>query len=144
MLDRIPETFIIIAQLDGETVGTNTLTIDSPAGLHTDPNFKEETESIRSENRKLASSWRLAVDNRYSEYITVVNALIRSTFRLVFENEVNTTLFTFYEKHVKIYERLINAKSVSKKSYESEYYRNLPQVLMRWDVEDSPRRWRIQ
>ena len=60
-LDGIPETTVLVAELNGVMVGTSTLTCDGPKGLHLDEEYPAELHRVRGEHRRLASSWRLAV-----------------------------------------------------------------------------------
>ena len=64
-LDGIPETTVLIAVDEGRVVGTNTLTLDGPAGLHveSDSAFKTIASFYRiaaaASGTKLACSWRI-------------------------------------------------------------------------------------
>lgn len=142
-LDKIENTFIMIAVDNGEIIGTNTLTIDGTNGIHTDIYYKKETKEIRSEGRKLASSWRIAVKPGYRNQRQVVMSLIKKTFEIASEHSVETCLFTFYDKHEKVYQRLINATSIVRKQFQNEFYSDQYQILMRWDIERCPERWLV-
>ncbi|RCU45702.1 N-acetyltransferase [Corallincola holothuriorum] len=135
-LDNMPKTKVIVAEVNGRIVGTNSITFDGPAGLHTDKFFPEETQSIRDEGRNLASSWRVAVDPSFRNQLKVIRSIFKQTFAVADAYNLECCLFTFYEKHEKIYQKLINARSLCKKSYSNEFYTDKTQVLMRVDIED--------
>ncbi|WP_196159102.1 GNAT family N-acetyltransferase [Reinekea sp. G2M2-21] len=138
-LDGITETKVIVAEVDNKIVGTNSITFDSSAGVHTDKFFPEETKLIRQEGRRLASSWRIAVEPEFRNQLKVLRALLKGTIEEALKADIETCLFTFYEKHERIYQKLINAKSLCRKTYSNEFYSDKTQVLMRVDKESFPK-----
>jgi hypothetical protein len=49
-LDLIPETIVLPVEDDyGNLLGSNSLTVDSPAGLHVDDDFKDVADYVRTE-----------------------------------------------------------------------------------------------
>jgi hypothetical protein len=142
-LDNIPETRVLIAEEDGRIVGTNSLTLDGPNGLPSDIDFRKECAAIRGEGRRLAGSWRLCTRAGYRDERRIVLDLFAKTVRLTQELGVQTCVFTVLPRHVRIYEKLLNMKLVSKKEAAIKGLQNVPAVLMRCDYETLPR-WTVK
>ncbi len=139
-LDRIPETTVLVAVVDGKIVGTNSWTLDGPNGLHVDKDFHAETRVVRSEGRRLAASWRIATSSCFRAERKVVMALIQQTCQGIVAANVDTSIFTFNPRHERIYQRLLNMKTIAT-SAGTNGLRNAPAVLMRLDLKDLPERW---
>ncbi|RZM18030.1 MAG: hypothetical protein EOO88_41775, partial [Pedobacter sp.] len=99
-LNSIPQTTVLVAVDNGVTVGTCSITIDSQSGLHTDEDFNNETEQVRKECRKLASSWRLATKIGYRSKIHIIRKLIQANIDYFAENNIETCLMTLVTRHV--------------------------------------------
>ena len=113
-LDHSEQTTILVAERSGIIIGTISMSIDGPDGLHTDSIFKNETDRIRREvTNGLASSWRIATSHEYRSHRGLVLDLIKHTFLARFELNVKVGLFVFNERHVPIYQRLLGAEIVS-------------------------------
>lgn len=136
-LDRIPETTVLLARLDGSIVGTNSLTLDGPAGLHVDEDFKTEADRIRAEGRALAASYRINTCPEVRQRNAIVMGLIRETVRIALARGVETCLFIFHKRHERIYQRLLNMKTVAERP-EIACVENFPAVFMRCDFEELP------
>jgi hypothetical protein len=140
-LDVSVDTTILIALVHGEIVGTISLTLDGPAGLHADHDFKPECDRIRAEGRAFAACWRLATRDRYRSENIVVMALIRAAVRLVCDAGVETAVFTFNPRHERIYQRILNMRTVAR-SAGSDGLCNAPAVFMRLETAQIPQRWK--
>ncbi|NOZ34489.1 MAG: hypothetical protein GXO80_04220, partial [Chlorobi bacterium] len=137
-LNTIPETIILIAELNGKIIGTNSITLDSSAGLHSDFFFKEETNFIRkNESKILGSSWRIATEHQYRKNIRLFLDLIQNTFFAAKEMHIETCLFVFDKQHEEFYKKLIDAKTVAEKTCNIEPEIDIPMILMRTDTENS-------
>lgn len=139
-LDRLPETTIFIALQNDEIVGTTSMTIDSPAGLHIDSDFKTECDAVRREGKKLAAGWRIATRSSCRSERAVVMALIQETVTKLVEMNVQTSLYTFNPRHERIYQRLLNMRTIARNDG-THGLNNAPAVLMRVDTCDFPERW---
>lgn len=139
-LDNIPETTVLVAKRGGKIVGTISLTIDGPAGLHVDEDFKKETNCIRREERKLGACWRIATTSASRNEGIVVLKLLREVARLGKEMNVMTGVFTMNPRHRRVYERLLNMEVVAYRA-STHGLRSAPAVLMRWDMEKCPESW---
>lgn len=134
-LDKIPETTILIAEHQGKIVGTISATVDNTHGLHADMLFKSETDEIRSTiSGNLASSWRIATDPKYRGSRLLVLNLIKETFKIGMEKEVEVCLFAFQTKHVRIYQRIINAEVVKTRAVAVDNKIKTGVTLMKMDV----------
>ncbi|MFH1023802.1 MAG: hypothetical protein V1809_10505 [Planctomycetota bacterium] len=136
-LDGISETTVFVAVVEGTIVGTNSLTVDGPAGLQVDEDFKTECDEIRKEGRMLAASWRLATRNAYRDERNVIMGLIKETVMCAVDMGVLTCVFTFNPRHERVYQRLLNMKTVVR-SEGTAGLDNAPAVFMRCDVENLP------
>jgi len=137
-LNTIKETTILIAESNGKIIGTNSMTVDSPAGLHTDYYFKEETDFFRkTENKILGSSWRIATEHEYRRNIRLFLDLIQNSFFVAKESHIETCLFVFAKKHEEFYKKMIDAETLAEKICTIEPGIDLPMVLMRTDTENS-------
>ena len=137
-LNFINETTILAAEINNKIIGTNSITLDSTYGLHTDFFFKKETNLIRSgESKILGSSWRIATDHEYRQNIRLFLDLIQSTFFVAKEKHIETCLFVFDKKHEEFYKKLLDAKTVAEKICNIDPKIDIPMVLMRTDTENS-------
>jgi len=113
-LNEIKYTNIITAIKDNNIIGTNSLTIDSEYGLHSDIHFKEETDRIRTSVTGLSgSSWRIATVSEYRKNIRLLLDLIQFTVNLAVEKEIHTCVYVFAKKHEEFYKKLIGAETVA-------------------------------
>ncbi|MFH1024437.1 MAG: hypothetical protein V1809_13740 [Planctomycetota bacterium] len=135
--DGIPETIVLVAERNGRIVGTNSLTLDGSKGLPVDEDFGRDCKRIRATGRRLAASWRIATRKDCREERNIVMGLIRETLRLCLLKGVETCLFTFNPRHERIYQKLLNMKTVAR-SEGTAGLENAPAVLMRCDFENLP------
>lgn len=136
-LDTLPETTVLVALVGGRIVGTNSLTLDGPVGLHVDEDFKAETDAVRATGRFLSSSYRINTLREFRHRRDIVMGLIRETVYIAINSGVKTCLFIFHKRHESIYRRLLNMKTVAELS-EIRCVNNFPAVFMRCDFEDLP------
>ncbi len=139
-LDRIPETTILVAEVNEAIVGTVSLTLDSDAGLHVDDDFKAECDRIRGEGRRLAASWRIATRKECRNQLKVVMELIRQIVHEFVIQEIETCVFTFNPRHERIYKRLLNMETVAVRE-STKGLENAPAVFMRFDMARCPEKW---
>ncbi len=144
-LEGLPETTALVAEENGEIVGTNSVTLDGPAGLHVDVDFKTECDRIRAEcsalGRSLGASWRIATKRSCRSATAVIKGLIRETVRRFVAGSVETVVFTFNPRHERIYKRLLNMTTIARHGGTVQGLNNAPAVFMRWDLETCPDQW---
>jgi len=136
-LNEIKETTIIIAECDGQIIATNSVTLDGEMGLHTDMYFKEEMDFLRKNNSNLGSSWRIATKKEFRGNIRVLMNLIKHSLTIGKEKGMKSSLFIFEKKNERIYKKLIGAKTIAEKVYNTDPNVNhqMHMVLMIADVE---------
>jgi hypothetical protein len=139
-LENIPETVVLVAKVDGKIVGTNSITIDGPHGLHCDVDFPDATDEVRKEGRKLGACWRIVTTMEGHHHLNIVMSLIKESLRLMLEKGVQVGLFTFNPKHVSVYVKILHMKMVAF-NQGTDGLTNAPSALMRLDREDVPQRW---
>ena len=131
-LDSIIETTVFIAIEGGKIVGTNSITLDGPCGLHVDNDFPKEVNKIRQERRKLCASWRIVTDCK--GIMTVVRLIKKTISYALNELQVETALFTFNPDHESFYKRYLNMTTIARCDCIGKL-KNAPAVLMRADKE---------
>ena len=114
-LNHIPQTTIVIAELDKEILATVSVTIDSEYGLNSDEHFSRETNEIRKENKKLASSWRIATAKDYRKNIRIFKSLVREVYRILEENDIEHVLFIFPEENERFFSKTAECRDHRKK-----------------------------
>lgn len=135
-LDGIPETTVLVAVVDGLTVGTVSITMDGPTGLHADEEFKDVCDRIRSEGRRLAACWRIATQPRCRSEAEIVLGLVREAEAVVLRKGADTCLLIVNPRHEGIYKKLLNMETVARKTETIGALRNAPPVLMRLSREN--------
>ena len=133
-LDLIPHTRVIAAYDDTGLAGTNSLTLDSAAGLHTDSAFPWETKMERQSclltGLTLGSSWRIVTRE---PGVQLVLGLIGRSIDEAEDMGLDAVLFTFHPKHVRIYRHLLGLEAVTGPRDDPSVLAN-PAVLMRGDM----------
>ncbi|MCH2224029.1 MAG: hypothetical protein MK066_04615 [Crocinitomicaceae bacterium] len=119
-LNKIEETIIVIAEINGKIVATNSATIDNKRGLHTDTFFKQETDELREKYNDLGSSWRIVTHKDFRSNIRLIIDLIKFTLVQGEKMGMKNCLFLFQKKHTKVYERIIGAKPIAEKKLNME------------------------
>ncbi|MCK5120649.1 MAG: hypothetical protein KAQ91_01630 [Methylococcales bacterium] len=136
-LDMIPETTILIAEQNCKIIGSISFTLDGPNGVHTDNWFKDETDEIRNSNvGVLGSSWRVATTAEFRGNRRFVLDLMKNAFQIGIENNCDVCLFTFLDKHVDVYQRIMRADIVKKKVVLIDGKREADVNMMKIDVEE--------
>lgn len=140
-LENIPETTVLVALQDGKVMGTVSLTLDGPHGLHVDTDFKATVDQVRAEGIKVGASWRIATRQALRGERQVVMALIGEVVSYAFEIfDLDTFLCTFNPRHERIYGRLLGMRTIARNEA-SEGLENAPAVLMRCDRTSVPEKW---
>lgn len=112
-VDAAPENMVLVALEDDAIVGTVSVTLDGPAGLHVDHDFRAECDAIRAEGHTVGASWRIITEPGHRSSMAVVVELIRSTIDVLNRFEVETILCTFNPRHERVYQRLFGMSTVA-------------------------------
>lgn len=140
--DVVPETTVLVAIHQGEIVGSISCTISDTQGLTIGHDFPEECLQMEKEGRVLCAIWRLVVKSSHRNSRQVLLGLISEVTRRLLESPMTTFLFVVNPKHARIYERLLNMRTVATKDG-AEGLNNAPAVLLRGDRETLPAQWRL-
>jgi len=135
-LEKITETTILGAFKGDLLVGSISLTLDGPLGIHADTDFKEECDQIRQEGKNMASCWRVVTRKFFRHETILLLKMFQEVVRLGNQNEVQTGLFTLNPRHEKCYQKIFDMKTVARKQ-NTRGLKNAPALLMRWDLENS-------
>jgi hypothetical protein len=112
--DHVPETQVLLAEVNGQIVGTCSVTIDGPNGLPVEDDFKEECDGFRAQGRKLADCWRFITLPEYHRSPKVAIGLMREMFNhLMKTSAMNTLVMAAVPKHGRAYARVLNATLVT-------------------------------
>lgn len=138
-VDAAPENMVLVALEDGAVVGTVSVTLDGPAGLHVDHDFAGETAAVRAEGRPVGACWRIVTEPRHRASAALVMELIRATGDVFARCGVATALCTFAPRHERAYQRAIGLTTIARTDGVGEV--RTPAVLMRGDVATFAQRW---
>ncbi|HOX07439.1 MAG TPA: hypothetical protein PK280_13635 [Planctomycetota bacterium] len=143
-LDLLPETTVLMAEDDdGTLLGSVSYTVDGPAGLHVDDDFRDVVDAVREDcraaGRRLGASWRIVTRPGCREHLQVVMQLISATLdggRQV----ADTVLFTFNPKHESFYGRMLGLRTVCEPRA-GHSVQSAPAILMRGEMAEMLARW---
>ncbi len=143
-LDRIQETEVFIAEDEaGRLLGSNSATVDGPAGLHADDDFRDVIDDIREECRRdgklLGCSWRIVTRPGCRESLPVIMQLISATLESG-RRRADVVLYTFNPKHEGFYGRMLALKTVAGPR-DGHSVRGAPAILMRGEMTEMLARW---
>ena len=79
-LDYIAETTVLMAMAGDKLVGTVSITLDGPEGLHVDEDFPEVMVRWRPGGLRLAAAWRIVTDPAYRGDRRIITGLMRAGF----------------------------------------------------------------
>jgi len=144
-LDLVPETTVLLAEDEsGVLLGSNSYTVDGPAGLHADDDFKDVIDGVRRECRRkglrLGASWRIVTQPENRAGLAAVMQLITATL----ENGrrvADVALYTFNPKHERFYRRLLGLKTIAGPR-EGHSVQSAPAILMRGEIPEIVARWK--
>ncbi len=144
-LDTIQETSVLMAFDENDRlVGTNSLTIDNPAGLHVDDDFKDMADQVRVEclraRKKMGASWRIVTDETVRDQISVMLDLVSETIDQGIRQCLDVLLFTFNPKHVRFYEQMLGLKVIAEPRF-GRAVKGAPAILMRGGPTEMLKAW---
>jgi N-acyl amino acid synthase FeeM len=138
-LDGIPETRVWLAEdEDGLVLGTISITMDGPAGLHVDDDFKDVVDEVREECRRegkrLGAPWRIVTRSGCHDQLIVSMGIIGASTEWGIENHLRVTLYTFNPRHERFYRRVLGLRMIAGPR-PSPSVQGAPAILMRGDLE---------
>ncbi len=138
-LDLIDETSVFTAHIDGKLVGTLSVTIDGPQGLHIEDAYADIADTLREEaiitGKKLGASWRLATIPNVRSQGDVVKSLFESIAEEQLTLGIDILLATFNPKHERFYQRVLGFRKIADTRLD-ESVKGAPAVLLRGDIDD--------
>lgn len=137
-IEAAPENMVLVAVDDGMIVGTVSVTLDGPAGLHVDHDFGEQCAAIRAEGRPVGGVWRIVTDTQLRGSRTVILELIRATVDVLVRFGIPTALCEFGPHHERAYHKLLGFSTVARSTSLAQLA--APAVLMRASVAEAARR----
>lgn len=137
-IEAAPENMVLVAIDGGEIVGTVSMTLDGPAGLHVDHDFHAACDAVRAERQPVAAVWRIVTEPGHRATQALVIELIRATISVLDRCGVVTSLCAFTPRHERAYERLLGFKTIDRCSGIKEV--STPIVLMRQSVAEAAKR----
>lgn len=137
-IDAAPENVVLVGDEGGTIVGTVSVTVDGPARLHVDHDFRAACDAVRAEGAPVAASWRIvtAPDHRASS--ALVLELIRAVIDVVRRFGVDTVLMSFAPHHERAYSRLLGMTTLARTEGTADL--STPAVLMRASTLECARR----
>lgn len=128
-LDNHPNTTILIAEQEGEIIGTITVTIDSEQGLNMESWFQQELVAYRElYSCKLASCWRLATSPSCRNKTRLIVDLYAKACKLLLEAGCEMCLCALMNRHKSTYQRLMDANVIVTKSIEP-FHKDIPMEI---------------
>jgi hypothetical protein len=129
----MPNVVTLLALDQGETIGTISVSLDTPRGLLADDLFRDELDALRSQGRRLCEFTKLAMDHVVKSKRVLASlfhaAYIWSHLRLGFSDvviEVNP-------RHVRYYARMLGFAVAGPQRVNRRV--DAPAVLMRLDFD---------
>jgi hypothetical protein len=140
-LDQIPETSIIATEKDGRIIATMSVTLDNSHGFPTDSYFEEETAAICAmPGESVGVIWRIATEKQQRGNSRLVLDTMFRGLQVMVESSCSLVLFTLAEKHIRVYQRLFEAKIIARKITTIDKSVEIPMVLMQAGVQ---RGWNV-
>ena len=143
-LDLVPETTVLLAEdEDGRLLGSNSYTVDGPAGLQPDDDFKDVIDVLREDCRarglRLGCSWRIVTQPDCRDGLAVVMKLISATLDAG-KQVADVVLYTFNPRHVGFYGRMLGLQAIAGPR-DGHSVKSAPAILMRGDMSEMIARW---
>lgn len=111
--DESVSKFTLAAVEDGTTIGSITVSFDSPQGLSVDDCFRDEVDGLRAEGRRICEFVRLAVDPTVGTK-RVLAALFHVAYIVAHRiRGYDTLLIEVNPRHVRYYERMLGFSKLS-------------------------------
>jgi len=137
-IEGLPENMVVVAVDDGAIVGTVSITLDGPGGLHTDHDFAGACDAIRAEGRPIGAAWRIITEPGHRATMALVVELIRAAITVFQHCGTATGLCTFAPRHERVYMRLLGFQTIARTDGVGAV--NTAAVLMRGSVAEAMQR----
>jgi hypothetical protein len=131
-LGQDPNKIILVAYQEDKVVGTMTLGLDSPDGLVADQLYKNETDQLRTQGRKICDVTKLAVDQEIKSK-SVLSAIFHLS--IIYARNIHhaTDLLTEVNpRHAPFYQRMLGFVPIGEEKLCPRV--NAPAVLLKLDL----------
>jgi len=134
--DHIPQTTVLVAQLNGDLVGSISMTNDGLKGLTVDRQFGRTCALIRAEGKRTAEIWRLVTAGTPSQQMRISAELLSTAIRRLIEEKIQTCLLSLHPDLVNLcQEKLDVVTLIGGQFTPTGGLFSLPMVLMRCNLE---------
>lgn len=133
--DHIPETTILIAEMEGRIVGSVSLTRDSNNGLPMAQSCDRTCALVRANHRNLAGVWRLLVRPGEATKEAIALSLLSDLKKRLLDEHIQTCLLSVSADYIDLCGPLLHPVML----FQGQMARglsNLPGVFLRCDVEN--------
>lgn len=137
-IEAAPENMVLVATDGASIVGTVSITLDGPVGLHADHDFHADCNAVRAEGLPVGAVWRIITEPGHRNSRETVLLLIRAATTVLHHAGVETALCTFAPHHERAYARLLGFRTIARSDGVREVA--TPAVLMRQRVADAAAR----
>lgn len=137
-IDAAPENMVVVAVDDDAIVGTVSITLDGPDGLHVDHDFPAACDAVRAEGRPIGAAWRIITEPGHRATMALVLDLIRATTDILGRCGIETALLSFAPRHERAYQRLLGLATIARTEGTADLRTSA--VLMRGSVAEAARR----
>lgn len=125
---QLPTRITLVASEHENTIGTITIGFDSPAGLHLDDPFSDETRALRDAGHKICEFTKLAMDS-----VVRSKRALASLFHVsyIYAHRLmgfDSLLIEVNPRHVRYYERMLGFRAVGPERLNRRV--NAPAVLL--------------
>lgn len=134
-LDEIAETTVVIGRVDNKLIGSVSVTVDGPLGLHADDDFPAAMRIVRQGlgGKVLGAGWRMVTDNTFRNNRRFALRLFREGFLVVLDRGIETLVSIINPRHVSFYQRFLGYEKLTEGA--CKYVGGEDAVLMMYDVE---------
>ncbi len=102
-LDYIAESTVLMAMEGDELVGTVSITLDGPEGLHVDEDFPDAMRRLRAPGRRVAAAWRIVTDPAYRSDRRLITRLMRAGFEEVIARKAELLVCSFHPRRENVH-----------------------------------------
>jgi hypothetical protein len=130
-------TLPIMARANGRLLGTMTLGIDSPVGLHADDANREHIDRLRAQGRRVGEMVKFAV-SRGCDSMLVIAALVAAAHGQWVGHGLSDVLIEVHPRHAAFYQRALCFTVIGEENICPRV--SAPAVLLRLNVADLTRK----
>jgi hypothetical protein len=135
--DKVRPAVPIMVEAKGRLLGTMTLGIDSPEGLHADDANREHVDRLRAQGRRIGEMVKFAV-SQGCDSMLVIAALVAAAHGLWVQHGLSDVLIEVHPRHAAFYQRALCFTVIGEETVCPRV--SAPAVLLRLNVSDLTRK----